>query len=126
MQGGGAGGRYEGDGDDVDRSYEELCRAHMESIMAAAAAAEVQTELTTRVAGYVVARRRRRVCVCVCWGRVTRLLMFWIFCQQPHEQLFMMSTPQSHGGTGMACRLHSHHTMLLYAQLPALQVASAH
>ena len=33
-------------------SYEERCRAHVEALMAAAAAAEVQTELAARVAGW--------------------------------------------------------------------------
>ena len=34
----------------VELSYEELCAAHTEARMAAAAAAEVQTELASRVA----------------------------------------------------------------------------
>ncbi len=43
-------GDEEGAGGD-DGSYEELCRAHIEALMAAAAAQEVQTELATRVSG---------------------------------------------------------------------------
>lgn len=33
-------------------SYEDKCRAHIEALMAAAAAAEVQTELAARVASW--------------------------------------------------------------------------
>lgn len=36
----------------AELSYEELCAAHTEARMAAAAAAEVQTELASRVAGW--------------------------------------------------------------------------
>jgi len=39
----------ENGGNDADISYEDLCRAHVESLISAAAAAEVQTELASRV-----------------------------------------------------------------------------
>jgi condensin-2 complex subunit H2 len=39
----------ENGGSDGDISYEDLCRAHVESLISAAAAAEVQTELASRV-----------------------------------------------------------------------------
>lgn len=43
--GGGGGGGGEG-----GQSYEELCKAHIDAFMSAAAAAEVQTELAARFA----------------------------------------------------------------------------
>ncbi len=36
---------------DEGASYEELCRAHIDALMARAAAQEVQTELAVRVTG---------------------------------------------------------------------------
>ena len=44
-----APGAEQAGGEGGQDSYEELCRAHMEALMAQAAAQEVQTELAQRV-----------------------------------------------------------------------------
>ncbi|KAK3262822.1 hypothetical protein CYMTET_28343 [Cymbomonas tetramitiformis] len=43
------GDDWEGEVDKLPMSYEDLCRAHVDSLVAAAAAAEIQTELASRV-----------------------------------------------------------------------------
>ncbi len=54
-------------------SYEELCRAHIEALIAAAAAQEVQTELSQRVSTWrqridPVLRDEENRCGGGCWG----------------------------------------------------------
>ena len=54
-----------GEGDDASRlSYEELCRAHIEKLIAAAAAQQVQSDLQVRVWGRHMLTRRGAACSC--------------------------------------------------------------